>query len=190
MNFKLKRKPNTSTRLFAEGIHHVYENSLDNGYDYYISSNSDGDYYFNLLDGEIDDTGEDLDPQHWEVIRIKEEKEMDQFKVGETYLCTKGIGVFTKGFLYSVVDDKSAPEPYIISDSGTEWRKRDLKDIFSQFKKLNDVPNITDQTISVENTKIMIDAEKLRAHIMKLGLDGSQITSYLTGYIQAAKGEM
>lgn len=137
MNFKLKRKAGTSTHKFGTGMHDVYKNYEDNGYDYYINSKN-GRYYFNLLDSEIDYRGQYLSPHHWEVVKIKEEKKLDQFKVGETYLCTKGTHVFTQGKLYFVLDDKSASEPYIVSDSGTKWVKSDIEGIYSEFEKFEE----------------------------------------------------
>lgn len=189
--FKLKRREGTPNFRFSYGEYDVYRNlstsNLD--YAYYVLADDGDEYYFNMLDGEINNSNGHLEATNWEVIRINENK-MNQFNVGEIYLCVRSNGVFNEGELYKVYDDYTSAEPYLITAGGITWFKSDLDGIYTeQFVKLNDEQKVTIQANRLENTKVKIDAEKLLAYIIKNDLDGSQLSNYLTGYIQASKGE-
>ena len=163
MNFKLKRKAGRSTNLFEVGVHDVYKNYEDNGYDYYIYSKSGGAYYFNLLDGEIDNRGSYLDSNNWEVVKLRRKRKMDQFKVGETYLCTRATSLFTEGKLYEVLDGGYESQPFIVSDSGETWFTSDFDDIYSQFEKVEE-PKPKEITLTIKGKTfydIRSEAEEL-----------------------------
>lgn len=68
---------------------------------------------------------------------------MDQFKVGETYLCTRATSLFTEGKLYEVLDGGYESQPFIVSDSGETWFTSDFDDIYSQFEKVEEPEEIT-----------------------------------------------
>jgi hypothetical protein len=137
MNFKLKRKAGTPIYTFVDDVYNVYENKNGNGYSYMVISDTGRPYYFDVKNDEVV-RGHYLEADYWEVVKIKEDKKLDTFKVGETYLCTKGGPVFTEGGVYFVKADKSSPEPYIISNSGSKWVKHDLMGTYSEFEKVGE----------------------------------------------------
>lgn len=137
MNFKLKRKAGTPTEPFIDELYNVYENNNGNGYSFMVISDSGTPYYFDVKHGNVAD-GYYLEAEYWEVVEIKEDKKMDTFKVGETYLCKKEAGIFTLGKLYSVEEDPSALEPYIVSNGGTRWYKSTIEYIDVEFEKLEE----------------------------------------------------
>lgn len=163
MNFKLKRRAGTPKDTFVDEVYNVYENKNGNGYSYMVISDSGTPYYFDVKNDEVV-RGHYLVSNHWEVVKLRRKRKMDQFKVGETYLCTRGTASsFTEGKLYEVLDGGYASQPFIVSDSGTKWFKSDIDGIYSEFEKVEE-PKPEEITLTIKGKTfydIRSEAEEL-----------------------------